>query len=157
MFSWEVLQCEKPTDKHFSLSLGQTPPTAVSKSTMKTNEIRKRPTQMSTNFAISFSAAATSAYSLHVLPCSCTGQNDPRMSTCPALHHSSAARSLPGSTGRPHIAGNSSNPTCTRCIYPQRTQGGRSNSPYVRHTENLGLQPGCSRRAKKERNKEKMQ
>lgn len=77
------------------------------------------------------------------------------MSISPTLFHSSVDQSLPGSTDKQHIVGNSSNPTCTQCIYLQRIQGGRSNSLYLSHIENSGLQWGCSHRAKKGEKQEK--
>lgn len=102
---------------------------------------------------INFSAVIRSVYSLIVLPCSCIGQNDQCMSTFP-LHHSSVDLCQPEGTDRRDNVDNSSSPTCTQCIFLQRIQDGRSNSLYLSHTENLGLQWGCTHRAKKERNKE---
>lgn len=77
------------------------------------------------------------------------------MSISPTLSHRSVDQSLSGHTDKQYIADSSSNPTCTQCIYPLRILGGRSNSLYLSHTENLGLQRGCSHRTKK-RNKEKI-
>lgn len=78
------------------------------------------------------------------------------MSMSPDLFHSSVDQSQTGHTDKQCIVDNSSNPTCTQCIYPQRIQGGRSSSLYSSHTEHLGLQWGYSHRAEKKKNKKKI-